>query len=401
MAPPSVETKDGLLSDNNSIPLCKIPIEKTKDVSDDYEVESKPFARGKFATVKHCVHKTTRQSYAAKYIKKRRRCQDVTHEILHEARVLLLAAKSDRIVQLEKIYESTHDYILVLELAAGGELQAVLDREEFLPENTSRHVMKQVLEGIAFLHENQIAHLDIKPQNILLTRPLPCCDIKICDFGISRVISKGYDLREIIGTPDYVAPEILNYEPISLATDMWSIGCLTYVVLSGCSPFGGDDKQETFCNITSATLDFPSDVFGEVSANAIDFIKRLIVKEPKKRLSCIEASKHDWLTSGSQKSSVTVNPIVVCLNNNNNNNNNNNHHHEHHSSPQSILPPPCEQTGIEVDTSTTMTTTTVAPVSTTTTTTGPTAQLLLQELRGDQNAADDDDEDDTLSSSSS
>lgn len=393
---PSVETKDGLLSDNNSIPLSKIVIEK--DVNDDFEVESKPFARGKFATVKHCVHKTTRQSYAAKYIKKRRRCQDVTHEILHEARVLLMAAgKSDRIIQLEKIYESVHDYILVLELAAGGELQAVLDREEFLPENTSRHVMKQVLEGISFLHENQIAHLDIKPQNILLTRPLPCCDIKICDFGISRVISKGYDLREIIGTPDYVAPEILNYEPISLATDMWSIGCLSYVLLSGCSPFGADDKQETFCNITSATLEFPGDVFGEVSENAIDFIKRLIVKEPKKRMSCIEASKHDWLAAGSQKGScpvtgsVTVSPVsVICLNNNNtSNNNNNNHHQEHHSSPQSIHTT-CQQTA-DTDISTT-------------TTTGPTAQILLQELQ-ESNVADDEEDDDdggdTLSSSSS
>lgn len=328
---PAVESKDGLLSDNNSIPLCKIPIEKVRDVSEDYEVESKPFARGKFATVKHCLHKSSRQSYAAKYIKKRRRCQDVTHEILHEARVLLLAAKSERIVRLEKIYESSHDFILVLELAAGGELQAVLDREEFLPENTSRHVMKQVLEGISFLHDHQIAHLDIKPQNILLTRPLPCCDIKICDFGISRLISKGFDLREIIGTPDYVAPEILNYEPISLATDLWSIGCLSYVLLSGCSPFGADDKQETFCNITTARLEFPADVFGEVSEQAIDFIQHLIVKEPKKRFSCSEAMRHDWLSAPSNchKSLVSgsVSAIAVCNNNNHtstNNNNNNN-----------------------------------------------------------------------------
>jgi len=303
MAPRGKDTsKDGLLSDSNSIPLCKIPIEKGQQLEDVYDVEAKPFARGKFATVKRCIHRTTKTAYAAKYIKKRRMGQDVTHEVLHEVRVLLLAAKSDRIVQLHQVFDSLRDYILVLELAAGGELQRVLDEEEFLPENTSRHVMRQVLEGISFLHSHQVAHLDIKPQNILLTRPLPCCDIKICDFGISRLITQGSDLREIIGTPDYVAPEILNYEPISLFTDMWSLGCLAYVLLTGCSPFGGEDKQETFCNITTASLDFPVQYFGEVSEKAIDFIRALIVKEPKKRLSCSEAQNHEWLATSSSSS---------------------------------------------------------------------------------------------------
>lgn len=291
-------SKDGLLCDVNSIPTCKIPIEKSSSISDKYEVELKPFARGKFATVKHCTHKITRTSYAAKYIKKRRRCQDVTHEILHEARVLLIASSNERIVQLHEIFEDRSEYILILELAQGGELQQVLDEDEFLSEPASKHVMRQVLEGVEFLHENQIAHLDIKPQNILLTSPLPYGNIKLCDFGISRLITSGSDLREIIGTPDYVAPEILNYERISLATDMWSLGCLTYVLLSGCSPFGGDDKQETFCNITTANLDFPMQYFAGVSDEAIDLMSKLIVKEPKNRLTCQEARLHPWLALG-------------------------------------------------------------------------------------------------------
>ncbi|CAG2057839.1 unnamed protein product, partial [Timema podura] len=89
--------------------------------------------------------------------------------------------------------------------------------------------MKQILEGLNFLHAKNIAHLDLKPQNLLLTGVYPDCDIKLCDFGISRVIQAGAEVREILGTPDYVgyrspgpsAPEILSYEPISLATDIW------------------------------------------------------------------------------------------------------------------------------------------------------------------------------------
>ena len=321
MAPASKDlscpSKDGLLSDNNSIPLC--PIDKANQLDSLYDIEAKPFARGKFATVKHCLHRTSKTPFAAKCIKKRRRCQDVSHEIFHEVRVLMLASSCPRIVQLYSVFETSNEFVLILELASGGELQRVLDEEIFLPENTCKHIIRQVLEGILFLHDHSIAHLDIKPQNILLTSPLTCtsspdsspssstssasssniisCDIKICDFGISRVISSDCDLREIIGTPDYVAPEILNYEPISLATDMWSIGCLTYVLLSGCSPFGGDDKQETFCNITSAALDFPEQDFQGVSETALDFIRSLVVKEPKKRLTSHEAYDHQWIST--------------------------------------------------------------------------------------------------------
>ncbi|KAG8231089.1 hypothetical protein J437_LFUL011057 [Ladona fulva] len=77
------------------------------------------------------------------------------------------------------------------------------------------------------------------------------------------------------------APEVLNYEPISLATDMWSVGVLLYVLLTGCSPFGGDTKQETFCNISQSKLDFPADLFGDISEEAIDLIQKLLVKEPR------------------------------------------------------------------------------------------------------------------------
>ena len=321
MAPASKDLSSscpsGLLSDNNSMPLC--PIDKANQLDSLYDIETKPFARGKFATVKHCLHRQSKRPFAAKCIKKRRRGQDVSLEIFHEVRVLMLASSCPRVIQLYSVFETSHEFVLILELASGGELQRVLDEEEFLPENTCRHVIKQVIEGISFLHNNSIAHLDIKPQNILLTSPvlmtpsspdsspssstssstaanITCCDIKICDFGISRVISSACELREIIGTPDYVAPEILNYEPISLATDMWSIGCLTYVLLSGCSPFGGDDKQETFCNITSATLDFPDQVFEGVSEAALNFIRSLVVKEPKKRLTSHEAFKHEWIS---------------------------------------------------------------------------------------------------------
>lgn len=285
-----------LVSSESLIAISAINI-KQEPISSHYDLDLRPFARGKFAQVKRCVHKDSQQEYAAKCIKKRRRLVDIRHEIMHEIQVLSLANVTNRIVKLHDVYETSNEIILVLEMAEGGELQRVLDDEEAIDEVHVQRMVKQILEGLFYLHKHDIAHLDIKPQNLLLTKKFPDGDIKLCDFGISRHIKKGAEIREICGTPDYVAPEILRYDPISLATDMWSLGVLTYALLSGYSPFGNENKQLTYCNITTANLDFPNECFSNVSNDAIDFIQKLVVREPAERLSCREALEHRWLKS--------------------------------------------------------------------------------------------------------
>nr|XP_045598575.1 serine/threonine-protein kinase 17A-like [Procambarus clarkii] len=264
-------------------------------ISAHYDVEQTPFARGKFAAVRRARCLRTGTWFAAKVMRKRRRAQDVRHEILHEAAVLLLARPSSRIVSLHQLYETTSEIILVLELAEGGELQRVIDEEENLEEGVVCRYMINILGALRFLHAHNIAHLDLKPQNLLLMGQHPQSDVKLCDFGISRIILSDIEVREVLGTPDYVAPEILQYEPISLATDMWSVGVLTYVLLTGHSPFGGDTKQETFLNISQGQVDFPKELFCDVSDQAIDFITRLLVVNPSCRLTVDEAIQHQWL----------------------------------------------------------------------------------------------------------
>lgn len=185
--------------------------------------------------------------------------------------------------------------------ATGGELQAMIDEEGALTEEQTRICMKEILAAIQFLHKKQIAHLDLKPQNILLAGEkiqgnrnskyiliaVNLCilyfidGLKLCDFGISRVVEEGGKIREILGTPDYVAPEVLQYEPLSLQTDIWSVGVLTYVLLTGCSPFGGDTKQETFLNISKCALTFPEELFDDISSLAIDFIRCALKIKPQ------------------------------------------------------------------------------------------------------------------------
>uniref|UniRef100_A0A672M0A9 non-specific serine/threonine protein kinase n=1 Tax=Sinocyclocheilus grahami TaxID=75366 RepID=A0A672M0A9_SINGR len=240
------------------------------------------FTGGKFAVVRKCVEKSTGKTYAAKYMRKRRKGQDCRTEILHEIAVLELAAACARVVDLHQVYETASEMVLVLEYAAGGEIfnQCVADRDEAFKEEDVKRLMKQILEGVSFLHGNNVVHLDLKPQNILLTSESPLGDIKVVDFGLSRLVSSSQEIREIMGTPEYVAPEILNYEPISTATDMWSIGVLAYVMLTGISPFLGDDKQETFLNISQINISYTEEELEHLDGAAVHFIKSLLIKEP-------------------------------------------------------------------------------------------------------------------------
>ncbi|KYQ48730.1 Serine/threonine-protein kinase 17A [Trachymyrmex zeteki] len=264
--------------------------------------------RGKYATVRRCRERSSGRQWAAKFLRKRRRAQELRAEALHEVAVLDAAAHCSRLVSLHQVFETNTEMVLVLELAPGGELQMILDRDEVPEERQVARLLKQILDGIAFLHSLNVAHLDIKPQNLVLTGEFPDCDVKLCDFGISRYISHGADIREILGTPDYVAPEVLNYEPISLATDMWSVGVLLYVLLTGCSPFGGDTKQETFCNISRCRLDFPDDLFEDVSEEARDLMRKLMVKDPNERLTVTECLQHPWFNMFEQP----LAPLTTC-----------------------------------------------------------------------------------------
>ncbi|XP_057406391.1 serine/threonine-protein kinase 17A isoform X1 [Balaenoptera acutorostrata] len=345
----------GLLTEIRTA-VCTEPFQDAYSLSPGREL-----GRGKFAVVRKCIKKDSGKEFAAKFMRKRRKGQDCRTEIIHEIAVLELAQDDPWVIDLHEVYETPSEMILVLEYAAGGEIfdQCVADREEAFKEKDVQRLMRQILEGVRFLHAHDVVHLDLKaesptvpagpektevmilsadpvypsakdetslflllhvishdglwilpllrPQNILLTSDSPLGDIKIVDFGLSRVMKNSEELREIMGTPEYVAPEILSYDPISMATDMWSIGVLAYVMLTGVSPFLGDNKQETFLNISQMNLSYSEEEFDVVSESAVDFIKTLLVKKPEDRATAEECLKHPWLMESSvQEPSLKV-----------------------------------------------------------------------------------------------
>lgn len=277
----------------------------TEPFSSRYTVQE-DIGRGKFAVVRKCINNATGEVVAAKVIRKRRKGKSCREEILREVVMLELAMAHPRLVSLREVFETQSELILVTEYCSGGELFDECVIKESFKEDDVRRLLVQILEGLAYLHDNNIVHLDLKPQNILLTKPFPEGEIKICDLGFACLTNTGEDIRDIIGTPDYVAPEVLDYEPLNIQTDMWSLGVLTYVMLTACSPFAGESQQETFCNITQVKLDFPDELFADINPLAKDFIEKLLIKKPRDRLTARQCLDHPWLKDLKNTMSISV-----------------------------------------------------------------------------------------------
>ena len=274
---------------------------KQSSFEDDYDVGDE-IGSGKFAIVKKCLNKETNIEYAAKYIRKRRgggrrgaKMEDIKKEvdILHQI-------DHPNIIQLYEVYETKLEVILVLELVSGGELFDYISEKDHLSEEEASAFIKQILDGVEHLHSKNIAHLDLKPENIMLLNK-NSTRIKLIDFGLAQMIGPNSNIRAMMGTAEFIAPEIVSYEPLSLATDMWSIGVITYILLSGASPFLGDEQQETYENITSVTYQFDEEYFSSTSDLAKDFITNLFVKNSRKRGTVQSCLQHPWIKPKEKK----------------------------------------------------------------------------------------------------
>ncbi|CAM5087311.1 unnamed protein product [Natator depressus] len=291
---------------------------KQQKVEDVYEI-GEELGSGQFAIVKKCREKSTGVEYAAKFIKKRQsrasRRGVRREEIEREVNILQQILHAN-IIKLHDVYENRTDMVLILELVSGGELFDFLAQKESLSEEEATRFIKEILDGVNYLHAKKIAHFDLKPENImLLDKNIPIPHIKVIDFGLAHKIEDGVEFKNIFGTPEFVAPEIVNYEPLGLAADMWSIGVITYILLSGASPFLGETKQETLANITAVNYEFDEEFFSHTSDLAKDFIRKLLVKDTRKRLTIQEALTHPWITPMDKRQALVRRESVINLEN--------------------------------------------------------------------------------------
>ncbi|XP_040564116.1 uncharacterized protein [Lepeophtheirus salmonis] len=273
----------------------QVVIKRNRDVRTEYEMLHE-IGRGKFGRVMKCRDfDTPDKYYAAKFVHTTRR--DDRRNVEREVEIMN-SLKHPKLLQLFDAYDNGRNEMCILtEYIGGGELfDRVIEDEFVLTEKACIAFMKQILQGIEYIHSQQIVHLDLKPENILCHTKTGN-RIKIIDFGLARRYEPMKKLQVLFGTPEFVAPEVVNFEPIGYATDMWAVGVICYVLLSGLSPFMGDTDLETMANVTIAEYDYDDEVFDNVSDYAKDFIDKLLMKEKGKRYSCKSCLQHPWLNN--------------------------------------------------------------------------------------------------------
>ncbi|XP_059694276.1 obscurin isoform X5 [Haemorhous mexicanus] len=253
-----------------------------------YEVKQE-IGRGCFSFVKRVVHKGNRVSCAAKFIPLRSK----TKSRAHQERDILASLSHDRITRLLDEFETRKTLILILELCSNEELLDRLFKKSVVTEAEVKLYIKQILEGIKYLHDNNILHLDIKPLNILMVYP-EREDLKICDFGFAQRITPVQPQYSKYGSPEFVAPEIVSQSPVSKATDIWAVGVITYLSLTCKSPFAGENDRKTLLNIQNGEISWTIPDVVHLSEDAKDFMKGILQQQPKSRPSALDCLSHKW-----------------------------------------------------------------------------------------------------------
>ncbi|CAM1295998.1 Uncharacterised protein g1436 [Pycnogonum litorale] len=270
----------------------KVKIKEGLSIENEYKLLEE-LGRGKFGTVYKCSEKTSGRVLAAKFITtpQPQDRKDVIREL-----EIMQDLQHPRLLQLYDAFDDrTQKMCLVLELIEGGELfERVIDDDFILTEKACSVFLRQICEGVGFMHSQNILHLDMKPENVLCVSRTGN-RIKLIDFGLARRYDPRKKLQVMFGTPEFAAPEVVNFDTIGYKTDMWSVGVITYVLLSGLSPFMGDTDCETMANVTKGNYDYEDESFDEISEEAKDFINKLLVKKQSERMSAADCLKHTWL----------------------------------------------------------------------------------------------------------
>lgn len=210
------------------------------------------------------------------------------------------------ILKLYEIYDDEKRYYIVTELCKGGELFDQILQKGVYTEKEAANIVQQVLQAVAYFHDLNVVHRDLKPENVLIDKELNNT-LKIIDFGTSIQIQPGEFLTNTHGTSYYIAPEVLN-KKYNEKCDVWSIGVIMYILLSGKPPFDGANDQEITENVKVGTFQMKDKIWKDISQDAKNLIKQMLTYDPAARIPAKEALKNKWFENAP---SVQINPELM------------------------------------------------------------------------------------------
>ncbi|KAI6231264.1 Serine/threonine-protein kinase H1-like protein [Aphelenchoides besseyi] len=264
-----------------------------------YEVMS-IIGKGSFSQVLRVQHRLTRQYYAVKLVSSDSDINAVNNEL-----AILSRVQHPFVIRLEEVLRGANRLFIVMEMASGGEMYDRVVSKGRYTETEARQALRMLLNGLAYLHDMKITHRDLKPENLLYSDTRPDARLLITDFGLAhQAKAAGEKMTETCGTPEYISPEVLLRVPYTERVDMWAVGVIAYILLSGIMPFDDDVRSRLYTQIITANyVYYPQ--YWSGSDHAKIFVDSLLETNPEMRLSAIDALRHDWIL-GEQRVHLNV-----------------------------------------------------------------------------------------------
>ncbi|PIN01717.1 Ca2+/calmodulin-dependent protein kinase, EF-Hand protein superfamily [Handroanthus impetiginosus] len=280
-------------SSSSKITQSVLPYQ-TPRLRDHYNLGRK-LGQGQFGTTYHCVEKGTGIEYACKSIPKRKLlCKEDYDDVWREIQIMHHLSEHPSVVRIKGTYEDNMFVHLVMELCAGGELFDRIVQKGHYSEKKAAQLMKTIVGVVEGCHSLGVMHRDLKPENFLFDSPDEDAKLKATDFGLSVFYKPGQYLSDVVGSPYYVAPEVLHkyYGP---EIDVWSAGVILYILLSGVPPFWAETDNGIFKQILKGKIDFESEPWPHISDSAKDLVRKMLERDPKSRITAHEVLCHPWI----------------------------------------------------------------------------------------------------------
>ncbi|KAM9123059.1 striated muscle preferentially expressed protein kinase [Pangshura tecta] len=273
-------------------------------LTDDYEVHEE-IGRGAFSYVRRVREKSSGLDYAAKFIPCRAKAKQSARRELQ----ILSQLDHERLVYFHDSFEKKNAVIIVMGLCTEGELLDRMARKPSVCEWEVRSYMRQLLEGLRYLHRCSILHLDVKPENLLMAGS---DQVRLCDFGnAQRLVPEGAQYCKY-GTPEFVGPEIVSQSPVSIVTDVWPVGVIAYLCLTGISPFVGENDKTTLLNIRNYNVAFEESMFLGLTREAKGFLIKVLVTD-RLRPNAEQTLEHPWFKTLAKGKSISTDHLKLFI----------------------------------------------------------------------------------------